>query len=106
MQNEKKYVHRQNGEKKPFGKNPLEKQTFEKISKKCFQKETTTWEKYNPFEKILLKKKTPLEKIAKRKQKVTETKKISTTFRKENTHQTNPFEKILVKKNSEKKKKL
>ena len=45
------------GKKKPFGKNPLEKQTFEKKSKKCFQKETTPWGKYNPFEIFLKKKK-------------------------------------------------
>ena len=57
------------GKKKTFGKNPLEKQTFEKNQKKCFQKETTPWEKYNPFEKILLKKKTPLEKNCEKKTK-------------------------------------
>ena len=44
------------GKKKALRKNPLEKQTFEKKSKKCFQKETTPWGKYNPFEIFLIKK--------------------------------------------------
>ena len=80
-------------------KKTLENKHSKKIQKKCFGKETL-FEKETTLWKKSLKKKKPVGKIWKRKQnpyfskkkKDNETKKNSTTFRKE-TPQTNPFAK-------------
>ena len=85
----KNYVQRQIGKNKK--KKPSEKILWKNKTskKKCFQNETTPWEKYNPFEFFFQKKKNLLQK-KKTFQKI--------NFEKENKPKTNPLENFLRKK--------